>query len=92
VDSNTLLVYFNFSLVAAPAIFAWVRTLARALHASAIKFDPFGQLEVTRQNAYESINIRIAKANLQMLGQDMLNESKNAQIDAENGQKRSIKT
>jgi hypothetical protein len=27
------------------------------------------------------------KANLQMLGQDMLNESKNAQIDAENGQK-----
>jgi hypothetical protein len=29
--------------------------------------------------------------NLQMLGQDMLNESKNAQIDAENGQK-SIKT
>jgi hypothetical protein len=34
---------------------------------------------------------RIAKANLQMLGQDMLNESKNAQIDAENGQ-RSIKT
>jgi hypothetical protein len=26
-----------------------------------------------------------------MLGQDMLNESKNAQIDAENGQKRVLK-
>jgi hypothetical protein len=29
----------------------------------------------------------LLKPNLQMLGQDMLNESKNAQIDAENGQK-----
>jgi hypothetical protein len=69
-----------------------VRTLARALHASAIKFDPFGQLEVTdKKMLANQSTFRIAKANLQMLGQDMLNESKNAQIDAENGQKEVLK-
>jgi hypothetical protein len=85
-------IFLIFLVVAAPAIFAWVRTLARALHASAIKFDPFGQLEVTRQKMLANQStFRIAKANLQMLGQDMLNESKNAQIDAENGQKEVLK-
>jgi hypothetical protein len=49
-------IFLIFLVVAAPAILGTY--ISEALHASAIKFDPFGQLEVTRQkNACESINI-----------------------------------
>lgn len=77
-----------FLILAAPAIFAWLRIVARFLHKTAIKFDPFEQLEKERQKRYQNqTTFRIAKQNITALMQDMAINAENCKTDVENGSK-----
>lgn len=61
-----------FLVLAAPAIFSWLRIAARALHKTAIKYDPFAQLEKEKQKLIANqTTFRIAKQNIASLKQDM---------------------
>lgn len=72
---------------AAPAIFAWIRIAARALHKSAIKYDPFKQLEIEKQKLLANqTTFRVAKQNIAMLRREMETSADSAKKDAESAQ------
>jgi hypothetical protein len=74
-------------VVAAPAIFAWIRIIARKLHESAIRYDPFGQIELERVKLLEMVKtFRIAKGKISTLRQDMEVEADRCQKEGEDGQ------
>jgi hypothetical protein len=75
-----------FLVLAAPAIFSWLRIAARALHKTAIKYKPFEQLEKERQKIIANqITFRVAKQNIQNLTQDMGLNADKCKEDVENG-------
>lgn len=79
-------------LFMAPVIIKGIRALTRAMHKSVIKFDPFGQLEQTRQKMIANqATFRIAKGNLKMLEQEMANEKVRCNEEAEKGEKEVIR-
>ena len=79
-------------VIMAPVIIKGIRTLTRTLHKSVIKFDPFGQLEITRQKMIANqATFRIAKGNLKMLQQEMQTESLRAKDEAEKGDKETLR-
>jgi len=75
-----------------PVIIKGIRALTRTLHKSVIKYDPFGQLEITRQKMIANqATFRIAKGNLKMLEQEMANEKIRCNEEAEKGEKEVIR-
>lgn len=75
-----------------PVIIKGIRGLTRTLHKSVIKYDPFGQLEITRQKMIANqATFRIAKGNLKMLEQEMANEKIRCNEEAEKGEKEVIR-
>lgn len=79
-------------VIMAPVIVKGIRALTRALHKSVIKYDPFGQLEITRQKMIANqATFRIAKGNLKMLEQEMANEKVRCNDEAEKGEKEVIR-
>jgi hypothetical protein len=79
-------------VIMAPVIIKGIRALTRAMHKSVIKFDPFGQLEITRQKMIANqATFRIAKGNLKMLEQEMANEKVRCNDEAEKGEKEVIR-
>jgi hypothetical protein len=75
-------------ILMAPAIFKGLRLLTRAIHKALIRWDPFAQLEETRQKMIaQQTTFRVAKGNLAQLKNDMELEAKRAQEEAEKGQK-----
>jgi hypothetical protein len=76
----------------APVILKGIRAFTRALHKSVIKYDPFGQLEITRQKMIANqATFRIAKGNLKMLEQEMANEKIRCNDEASKGEKEVIR-
>lgn len=76
---------------AAPAIFAWLRIAARALHKTAIKYKPFEQLERERQKIIANqVTFRVAKQNIMNLTQDMGLNADKSKEDVENGNREII--
>lgn len=76
-----------FLFLAAPAIFSWLRIAARALHKSAIKYDPFKQLEIEKQKLLANqATFRVAKQNIAMLRRDMEESAERSKKDAESAQ------
>lgn len=79
-------------VIMAPVIVKGIRALTRALHKSVIKYDPFGQLEITRQKMIANqATFRVAKGNLKMLEQEMANEKVRCNDEAEKGEKEVIR-
>lgn len=79
-------------LFMAPVIIKGIRALTRAMHKSVIRFDPFGQLEQTRQKMISNQStFRVAKGNLKSLEQDMANEKIRCNEEAEIGEKEVIR-
>ena len=79
-------------VIMAPVILKGIRALTRALHKSVIKYDPFGQLEITRQKMIANQStFRVAKGNLKMLEQEMANEKVRCNDEAEKGEKEVIR-
>lgn len=75
------------TILAAPAIFSWLRILARQIHKSAIKYEPFAQLEIERQKMLDNQRtFRVAKSNISQLKQDMEIEASNSEKEASAGQ------
>ena len=75
-------------VIMAPVILKAIRAFTRFLHKSVIKYDPFGQLEITRQKMIANqTTFRVAKGNLKALEQDMANEKIRSNEDAEKGEK-----
>jgi len=75
-----------------PVIIKGIRALTRTLHKSVIRYDPFGQLEITRQKMIANqATFRIAKGNLKMLEQEMANEKVRCNEEAEKGEKEVIR-
>lgn len=75
-----------FLVLAAPAIFSWLRILTRMLHKTAIKYDPFAQLEKERQKLIANqTTFRIAKQNIESLKQDMGINAEKCKKDVETG-------
>jgi len=82
-------VFLIFMVMAAPAIFAWLRILTREIHKRAIKFDPFQQLAIERQKMIANqTTFRIAKSNIASLRQEMEIEAKKSEDDANTSQTR----
>ena len=76
------------AIICAPAIVKWLRTLARAIHKTAIKYDPFAQLALERQKMINNQDVfRKSKGKITMLKSDMEIEAAKAKDDAEKGQK-----
>lgn len=74
------------AILAAPAIFKWLRVFARFLHKNAIKFDPFAQLETERQKLLvNQATFRVSKGGISKLRDDMAAESKNSEKEVEDG-------
>lgn len=79
-------------IIMLPVIIKGIRALTRAMHKSVIRFDPFGQLEQTRQKMIANqATFRIAKGNLKMLEQEMANEKVRCNDEAEKGEKEVIR-
>lgn len=79
-------------IIAAPVLLKIIRSATRTLNRWFIKHKPFEQLEITRQKMIANQStFRVAKQNLISLRQDMENESKRAQEDAETGQRDILK-
>lgn len=75
-----------------PAIVGWTRNFARWLHKTAIKHDPFRQLEITRQKMIANQStFRVAKGNLKMLEQQMETEKIRCNEEAQTGEKKAMK-
>jgi len=73
-----------FLFFAAPAIFSWIRIAARALHKSAIKYDPFKQLEIEKQKLIANqTTFRVAKQNIKSLQSDMGSSAERMKKEAE---------
>lgn len=78
-------------ILAAPAIFKYIRRLTRSLHKLAIKFDPFAQIEEARQKMIENQkNFRIAKGHIAQLKSEMEVEAAKSEKEAETGQTKII--
>tara|TARA_R110000782_G_scaffold15939_3_gene46112 strand:- start:7657 stop:8790 length:1134 start_codon:yes stop_codon:yes gene_type:complete len=75
-------------IIMAPVIVKGIRSFTRFLHKSVIKFDPFGQLEITRQKMISNqTTFRIAKGNLKSLEQEMEREKVRSKEEVDKGQK-----
>jgi len=73
----------------APVIFKALRLLTREIHKAVIKYDPFAQLEIEKQKMLENQKVfRIAKANIDMLRQEMDIEAEKSENEANTGQAR----
>lgn len=73
-----------FLILAAPAIFSWLRIAARALHKTAIKYKPFEQLEKEKQKLIANqTTFRVAKQNIKSLQNDMADMAERMKKEAE---------
>jgi hypothetical protein len=73
----------------APVIFKGLRLLTREIHKAVIKYDPFAQLELEKQKMLDNQKVfRIAKANIDMLRQEMDIEAEKSEKEADTGQAR----
>lgn len=72
-----------FLIMARGTIIKWLRQLARNLHKSLIKNDPFAELERQRQKMVQNQQVfRISKGNIKNLENDMQVEAKNSETEA----------
>lgn len=79
-------------ILMAPAIFKGLRLFTRFIHKLLIRWDPFAQLETTRQKMLaQQTTFRVAKSNLAQLKNDMGAEKVRAFDAAEKGQKEVIR-
>jgi hypothetical protein len=76
-----------FTILMAPVIFKGLRLLARAIHKTLIKYDPFAQLEVEKQKMLANRDaFRVSKGTIIKLRDDMEVEAEKAEKDATSGQ------